>query len=94
MINNIFMLVICHAIGDYVLQNDFIAKTKGENLYHLFIHSILYCSPFYILLGIDLRLLIIFISHFLIDILKVRYNKLNYIQDQFLHYLVMFIYLL
>lgn len=31
MIEIIYKLIICHLIGDYVLQNDFIAKTKGEN---------------------------------------------------------------
>jgi len=25
-------LVFCHLIGDYVLQSDFIAKTKGETV--------------------------------------------------------------
>ena len=32
------LLVFCHLVGDYVLQSDFIAKTKGSNWYHLFVH--------------------------------------------------------
>lgn len=39
----LFKLVMCHLVGDYVLQIDFIAKTKGENWYHLLV----YCLPFY-----------------------------------------------
>lgn len=31
----LFRLVVCHLIGDYCLQSDFIAKTKGQNWYHL-----------------------------------------------------------
>ena len=31
MIKTLIELVFCHLIGDYVLQCDFIAKTKGEN---------------------------------------------------------------
>lgn len=27
----VFRLVMCHLAGDYVLQSDFLAKTKGEN---------------------------------------------------------------
>lgn len=46
MLETIFKIVIAHLIGDYVLQSDFIAKTKGENWYHLFVHSALYVVPF------------------------------------------------
>lgn len=27
----ILNIIMCHLIGDYVLQCDFIAKTKGQN---------------------------------------------------------------
>lgn len=85
----IFTLVACHMIGDYVLQTDFIAKSKGENLYHLFVHCILYCVPFALAFGFDCRIGLIFITHFIIDICKAKYNKINYTQDQIFHYLVM-----
>lgn len=29
LIETLFRLVMCHLVGDYVLQIDFIAKTKG-----------------------------------------------------------------
>lgn len=45
--NKLILLVFCHLVGDYVLQNDFIAKNKGSNWYHLFVHCALYCLPFY-----------------------------------------------
>ena len=75
-------------IGDYVLQCDFIAKTKGSNWYHLFVHCILYVVPFVIVFGIDLRIYVLLLTHLIIDPLKARYNKINYIQDQILHYIV------
>lgn len=31
MINLIITLIFCHLVGDYALQTDSIAKTKGEN---------------------------------------------------------------
>lgn len=38
----IALVVLCHLIGDYVLQCDFIAQTKGKNWYHLFVHCIVF----------------------------------------------------
>ena len=39
-------LVFCRLLGDYVLQSDFIANSKGNNMFHLFVHCILYCVLF------------------------------------------------
>ena len=87
-------LIFCHLIGDYVLQTDFIAKTKGTNWYHLVIHCMLYCLPFFIIFGLTWQLLFIFIMHMIIDPLKARYNKINYMTDQLLHYVVTLVYLI
>ena len=81
-------------IGDYILQSDFIAKTKGENWYHLFVHCVLYIVPFYICFGTVWQLAAIFIAHLIIDPLKARYGKINYWQDQTLHYLTSLLYLI
>ena len=93
MIEKIILLVMCHMIGDYVLQSDFIATTKGKNWYHLFAHCVLYVVPFYICFGFVWQLAAIFFAHLIIDPLKARYNKINYWQDQALHYLVSLLYL-
>ena len=91
---NCFLLVMCHCIGDYVLQTDFLAKTKGTNLYHLFVHCVLYLVPFAIVFGVDWKLGVLFVSHFIIDILKAKYQKIRYVTDQVLHYLILTIYLM
>ena len=83
--------IFCHLIGDYVLQIDFIAKTKGENWYHLLVHCLLYILPFRIVYGADWRLIPLLITHIVIDALKARYKKLTYIQDQVLHYATAFL---
>ena len=75
------------------MQCDFIAKTKGSNLYHLFVHCALYCLPFVLLYGIDWKIGVLFASHIIIDVLKARFNKISYIIDQILHYIVLFIFL-
>lgn len=87
-------LILCHLLGDYVLQIDYIAKSKGTNLYHLFVHCALYCVPFTIVFGIDYRLGIVFVSHIVVDVLKARYKKINYTTDQILHYLMLMVYIL
>ena len=88
MLETLFLIGICHLIGDYVLQIDFIAKTKGENWYHLFVHSCLYLVPFFFVFGCDWRLLVLFATHMIIDPLKARWNKISYFCDQCLHYTI------
>ena len=70
-LHTIVLVVLCHLIGDYVLQCDFIAQTKGKNWYHLFVHCALYCVPFLVVFGWTWQLAVIFISHLIIDPLKV-----------------------
>ena len=92
LIELLLKLAFCHLIGDYVLQIDFIAKSKGENWYHLIVHCVLYCLPFYMVFGLNWQLLVIFISHVIIDTLKARYKVINYATDQLLHYIITLIY--
>lgn len=94
MIKTLVLLVLCHLIGDYVLQTDFIAKTKGKNWYHLFVHCGLYVVPFIIVFGLSWKILFLFIVHMIVDPLKARWNKTTYVQDQVIHYLTMLIYLI
>lgn len=86
--SKLITIIFCHLIGDYPLQQNFIAKTKGSNWYHLFVHCALYCVPFAVIYNINYKLYILFISHFIIDMLKARYNLLDYSDDQFLHYVI------
>lgn len=85
----ILLCLICHLLGDYVLQVDFIAKTKGDNLYHLFVHSVLYCVPFYLIMNIDIyAFFALFATHMCIDMMKATLRKISYLVDQILHYIV------
>lgn len=94
MLETIFKLILCHMIGDYVLQNDFIAKTKGSNWWHLLAHCFLYSLPFYIAFGFGLQLPVIIGTHIIVDALKARWQKINYIEDQLMHMLTLMIYLI
>lgn len=93
MINKFIQLIMCHLVGDYVLQCDYIATTKVSNWYHLLVHCILYCLPFYVCFGLCWQLGVLLITHIIIDSLKARYKKISYVSDQVLHYLICLIYL-
>ena len=94
MIEKLLILVMCHMIGDYVLQTDFLAKTKGENWYHLIVHSVLYSVPFFIVFGNVEVTIFIIISHIIIDAVKARFKAINYVTDQILHYIIALLYLI
>lgn len=42
MTNLMLKLLFCHLFGDYVLQPPYLAETKGQNGYHIFVHCTLY----------------------------------------------------
>ena len=92
MVEKLFTLVACHLIGDYVLQCDFIAKTKGQNWYHLFVHCALYAVPFYLSFGLCWQLAVLFVAHIIVDPMKARYGVISYLLDQILHYAVTLVY--
>lgn len=94
MLELLFKLVLCHLVGDYVLQIDFIAQTKGKNIYHLLVHCLLYCLPFYIVFGFVWQLIPLLILHIVIDLLKARYKLMPYWLDQILHYATCLLYLI
>ena len=94
MLEKNFILVLCHLMGDYVLQIDFIAKSKGNNIYHLLVHCLLYCLPFYIVFGWVWQLIPLLVLHIVIDVLKARYKLIPYWLDQVLHYATCLLYLI
>ena len=88
-----YKLIACHMLGDYVLQTDFLARTKGENAWHLLAHSVTYSVPFAVAFGIDWRIGLVVASHVVIDALKARWHRIGYVTDQALHIAVMGVFL-
>ena len=84
-----YKLIVCHMLGDYALQNDFLAMTKGANWWHLFVHCVLYSLPFAVAFGYDWRVLALLASHVLVDVAKARWQVLDYAADQIIHVCVM-----
>ncbi len=97
----LYFMIIAHVLGDFTFQTSGIVKKKMEGSVGLFIHLIIVLF-FYLLIGFFyfsskyiLAILIVFISHYIIDYLKIvlgrRYNisgvkaSLSLIADQILH---------
>lgn len=93
LMEKLFRLVMCHLVGNYVLQIDFIAKTKCENWYHLMVHCLLYCLPFYLVFGFVWQIFVLLAVHIVVDAMKARYQKINYVTDQVIHYVTLLIFL-
>lgn len=92
MFETIIKIIFCHLVGDYVLQNDFLAKTKGKNFYHLLVHCALYCLPFALVFSsvfcFTCRLVLLFVIHVWTDWLKAGIEMIDYPTDQMIHYFV------
>ena len=92
---DLFILLATHAIGDYPLQGEYLATTKGRNTWHLLMHSVIYTAcivcGFYIITGItDLSAVTTFVltSHVLIDYNK-AHGYISYFLDQIGHMIVL-----
>jgi len=75
---DLLILLQLHLIGDFVLQNDFLANTKGSNKFILFVHSSLWAGS--IAIGLNAmgllspwKLVFLIVGHMIID--QVKCNK-------------------
>lgn len=60
--------LVLHVLGDYILQNEWIAKNKLTNLYVSVLHALLYVLPFVIVFNPDfLAILVMTSTHSIID---------------------------
>lgn len=102
-----FSLLIFHFLGDYTFQSLSLSEKKKESIRHVIIHSLIYTLLTFlaiILYGeifeIIIFSIIIFITHFLIDVIRINLDKkvnstkfslYSFIVDQALHIIVLFI---
>lgn len=86
MLETLIKILMCHMLGDYVIQIDYLSQNKGKDWYILFAHCVTYAFPFAVLFGFDYKCLIVILTHFVVDALKARYHKINLFTDQLIHY--------
>ena len=94
--NEIFVLIFAHCIGDIVFQSEFIAKNKGEISIVMIWHSIIWtgciCIALQFFVEIYLwEILFLFIGHYICDLWKCKSTKkfpsLHLYLDQIFHLL-------
>jgi Protein of unknown function (DUF3307) len=59
--------LVCHAVGDYILQSDWMANTKTKQSVAAFAHVLTYMLPFLFLRPSPFALFVIVSTHFVID---------------------------
>lgn len=92
MINQLILLVAAHALCDYPLQGDFLAKAKNRKVpipgvpwwQALGAHAAIHSGAVYLITGSTLFCIVEFISHSITDDLKCC-GKINFNTDQFIH---------
>lgn len=72
--------LLIHLFADYWLQNDWMATNKKENFLIALLHSIIYTIPFLLLTHSVLALVVIGLTHSLIDGTHIV-EKLNQIKN-------------
>lgn len=93
-IEKLFLLFLCHLVGDYVLQSAYLAQEKKRSWWHLLVHCCLYTVPFYACFSMCWQLACILIGHFIIDAIKARKERIHLAQDQALHIALLLLYFL
>lgn len=59
--------IYAHLIGDYIIQNDYMAQNKKKSDWHCSVHVITYMIPFLLCGFTWWQLLLIAIQHYIID---------------------------
>lgn len=59
--------IVAHAVGDYILQTDWMANHKTKESFAAAVHAIAYSLPFLLFRPSLLAFAVIFVTHFLID---------------------------
>ena len=63
----VVMFFLCHLVGDYFLQSDWMAMNKSKKSWNCFVHCVLYTACFLVLTLSWKALLFIGITHFIFD---------------------------
>ncbi len=59
--------IVCHLVGDYLLQSDWMAQNKTKNSFAAFVHVCTYALPFLFLSPSLPTMMILMGTHFVID---------------------------
>lgn len=60
-------VLLAHAVGDYILQSDWMAQSKTKRSWPAVVHAVTYTIPFVLLTQSPAALTVIAVTHFVID---------------------------
>lgn len=70
----LYTALILHFVGDYITQNDWMARGKTKHWFPALVHALTYSLPFAFIVGLSPIWVVIFSTHYLID----RYRLATY----------------
>lgn len=75
------MFLLCHLVGDYIFQSDYMAMNKAKETIPCLVHCILYTACFLILTLSWKALLFIGVSHFIFDRFPIIIKRLIWLKN-------------
>lgn len=90
MITVLILLLLMHALADFPLQGDFLARAKFGSVpgipgwYALATHSLIHAGFVFWITDSLVFFTIEFVAHYAIDTLKIK-NRISFLVDQVLH---------
>ncbi len=88
----VLIWLACHFVGDFAFQSGWMSANKGKSWEVNFYHAATYTAVFVLFArATPAAIVVIFITHVIIDPLKTRYHLIKPIWvDQALHFIVIF----
>lgn len=77
------VFLLCHFIGDFLLQTDWMAMNKGKKTFNCLVHVLIYTACFTVLTLSWKALLFIAVTHFMFDRFPIIIKKLIYWKNHF-----------
>lgn len=65
--STVYLLLLAHLIGDYVIQSDWMAQEKTKRWWPAIVHAATYGAPFVLVTHSPLALVVIVVTHAVID---------------------------
>lgn len=91
----VFILVISHLIGSLLVKIPAVEQTKGGKWYRAFVHCMIYLAPFVVFFKFfNWPLLIMFLLHFCLEMVKANGKAISPKRDEIFHYLILLVYFL
>jgi len=75
------MFLLCHFVGDYIFQSDWMAMNKSKKTLNCLVHCILYTACFLILTLSWKALLFIGVTHFIFDRFPIIIKRLIWLKN-------------